>query len=52
MADQASARRLLAEARELMQPPAPAAAGAPVLLAAALMAGSALLMAWVVILGV
>jgi len=52
MADQLSARRLLAEARELMQPPAPAVTGVPVLLAAALMAGSALLMAWVVILGI
>jgi hypothetical protein len=52
MTDQVSARRLLAEARELMQPPVPPATAAPALLAAGLMAASALLMAGVVILGV
>ena len=52
MADQISARRLLAEARALLQPPEPATSAAPVLLAASLMAASALLMAGVVILGV
>lgn len=52
MADQISARRLLAEARSLLQPPEPATSAAPALLAASLMAASALLMAGVVILGV
>lgn len=52
MADQISARRLLAEARALLQPLEPAVSAAPVLLAASLMAASALLMAWIVVLGV